>query len=445
MTDAGTGGRGTIGAIRRGLATTTAFTHYVLSRFNRDGCFAAAGALSYTTLVSLVPLGVIAFGILSIFPNFSVLRQRLLSELFHDFVPAIGGEAAWWFDYFASSAAQTTAIGILGIVATGVLLLVTVEDQLNLIWRVTIPRPWGQRILGFWTLMTLGPLLIGSSLTLSTYFELAARHVGFDAATIADLTSGWWQTLERLLPFVLEVIACTLLYCVIPNCAVRWRDSALGGIVAAVAIQLLKGGFSVYISAISSYQTVYGALAAIPIFLLWMYLSWMVVLLGAVVAANLPTWQVDERFGQIGLGGVRLAFSLALIAALARAQRRGGTCRTTSLAAELGIATTVLVEHLNRLAQAGFVAATQAGGWVLAWNPENATLHDLYVALNLPLARSWNAEERARWQSLVAPAMHRIVDAESAAMQVTLAELIAETETPAATPADTIADAAGSE
>jgi membrane protein len=422
-----------------------AFARYALARFNRDGCFAAAGALSYTTLVSLVPLGVIAFSILSIFPKFSILRQRLLSEVFHDFVPAIGDEAGWWFDFFANSAAQTTAIGILGIAATGVLLLVTVEDQLNLIWRVTVPRPWSQRILSYWTLMTLGPLLIGSSLTLSTYFELAARHVGFDTTTLLDLASEWWQRLERLLPVALEVIACTLLYCVIPNCAVRWRDAALGGVIAAGAIQILKTGFSFYVTVMVSYQTVYGALAAIPIFLLWMYLTWMVVLLGAVIAANLPTWQIDERLGHLGLGGVQLSFSLALIATLARAQRQGRARRSADLAAELGIATTVLVEHLNRLTRARFVAATSAGEWVLAWNPESATLHDLYSALDLPLAHSWDGKELAPWQSLVAPAMHRIVTAEAAAMQVPLGRLLAEIDAPGVPPLRAIAERGRSE
>lgn len=426
--------------LSRRLTNAAAFARYVLARFNGDGCFAASGALSYTTLVSLVPLGVIAFSVLSLFPKFTVLRQQLLAELFHDFVPAIGDEAGWWFDFFANSAAQTTAIGILGIAATGILLLITVEDQLNLIWRVSVPRPWGQRILSYWTLMTLGPLLIGSSLTLSTYFELAARHVGFDTTTIVDLATYWWQRLERLLPVALEVIACTLLYCVIPNCAVRWRDALRGGVVAAGAIQILKTGFTFYVTTLVSYQTVYGALAAIPIFLLWMYLSWMVVLLGAVIAANLPTWKIDERLGHLGRGGVRLAFSLAVIATLARAQRQGKSYRTARLAGELGIATTVLVEHLHRLAQAGFVAQTASGEWVLSWSPEGATLHDLYSALNLPLAHGWEGEELAPWQSLVAPAMHRIVNAESAAMQLPLGRLLAAIDAPGAPPVRAIAE-----
>jgi membrane protein len=419
-------------ALRAGAAATATFTRYALHRFSSDGCFAAAGALSYTTLVSLVPLGVIALGILSAFPNFATLRQDLLAFIFRNFVPQISEQAAWWFEYFAASATQATAIGIVGIGATGILLLVTVEDQLNLLWRVPVPRPWSQRVVAYWTLMTLGPLLVGMSLTLSTYLDTAARQAGIDPEALAQLAGFWPQFLARLVPWLLELIACTLLYCLIPNCAVRWRDGALGGAVAAVAIEILKVGFAIYIGSFASYQTVYGAIAAIPIFLLWMYVSWLAVLLGAVVAANLPTWRVDERLGHLSSGGLRLGFSLALIAVLARAQLRGATYRTAGLATELGVPTSVVDEHLQSLARAGFTAPTQNGGWVLAWSPETATLHDLYLALGLPLAGSWLARPLAPWQMQVAPAMERIVKAEAAAMRVTLAVILAEIRTPSA-------------
>ena len=308
--------------------------------------------------------------------------------------------------------------------------MVTVEDQLNLIWRVTSPRPWVQRVLAYWTLITLGPLLIGISLSLSTYFEIAARQVGLGQEAAAWFASSWLHSLARAVPAVLEFIALTLLYCLIPNCAVRWRDGALGAVIATIAIEILKVCFSIYIGASSFYETVYGALAIIPIFLLWMYISWMAVLLGAVTAAALPNWRIDERVGQIPSGGVRLGFSLALIASLARAQRRGESRSTPALAAELGVATTVIDEHLRPLAEAGFVAHTQEGCWVLSWAPETATLHDLYEALHLPLAGRWMGQAAAPWQRQVAPAMDRIVNAESAAMGVTIASLLAETLEP---------------
>ena len=418
-------GRG--GRLRHTAATAATFALYSLRRFNADGCFAASGALSYTTLVSLVPLAVIALGSLSSFPILAPVRERLLGLAMENFVPSIGSQAAWWFRTFAASATQTTAIGAAGIVATGILLLVTVEDQLNLIWRVTAPRPWVQRLLAYWTLITLGPLLIGVSLSLSTYFEIAARQAGFGEQALAWFASSWLHGLARAVPALLEFIALTLLYGLIPNCAVRWRDGALGAMIATLTIEVLKVGFSAYIGATSFYNAVYGALAVIPIFLLWMYISWMAVLLGAVVAAALPNWHIDQRIGKVPAGGVRLGLSLALIAALARAQRRGETRSTPALATELGVATTVIDEHIKPLAEAGFAAHTQSGQWVLAWSPETATLHDLYRALRLPLAGRWTDQVSAPWQRQVAPAMGRIVEAETAAMRVTIDALLAET------------------
>lgn len=424
------------------LKEALTFCRYVLHRFNRDGCFAASGALSYTTLVSLVPLGVIGFGILSVFPSFADTRRQLLALVFRNFVPAISEQAAWWFEYFAGSAAQATAIGIIGTAATGILLLVTVEDQLNALWRVTTRRSWSQRVIAYWTLMSLGPLLIGMSLTLSTYFDRAARRAGFDPEALSHFAAGWPHYLARLVPFLLELLACTLLYCVIPNCPVRWRDGAVGAAVAAVAIEILKIGFAVYIGAMSSYQTIYGALATIPIFLLWMYVTWNVVLLGAVVAANRPTWRVDERLAHISSGGVRLGFGLAILAALAGAQRHGATRRTAELAAELGVASSIVEEELRTLAKGGFAAPTREGGWVLAWNLESATLHDLYRTLGLPLAGDWLGQPPVPWQQQVAPAMARIVAAEAAAMQLSVAAVLA--EMPAAMPR-AVADGDGGE
>jgi len=434
MTTAEAAGRsaGWCGRLRQIAAAAATFLLYSSRRFNADGCFAASGALSYTTLVSLVPLGVIALGSLSSFPIFAPVRDQLLQLVLGNFVPSIGEQAAWWFHAFAESATQTTAIGAAGIAATGILLLVTVEDQLNLIWRVTSPRPWVQRIPSYWALITLGPLLIGISLSLSTYFEIAARRAGFGTEAAALLASSWLHGLARVVPALLEFVALTLLYCLIPNCAVRWRDGAFGAVIATLAIEVLKVGFSIYIGASSFYSTVYGALAIIPIFLLWMYIAWMAVLLGAVIAAALPNWRIDERIGAVPVGGVRLGLSLALIAALARAQRRGKARSTPQLAVELGVATTVIDEHINPLAEAGFAAHTQSGGWVLAWAPESATLHDLYEALHLPLAGGWTEQISAPWQRQVATAMDRIVGAETAAMQVTIATLIAGTLEPGA-------------
>ncbi|MBV9523027.1 MAG: YihY family inner membrane protein [Alphaproteobacteria bacterium] len=411
--------------VRRHGDTLARFTLYALRRFIADGCLTGAGALSYTTLVSLVPLVAIVTAIFSAFPIFSEERQRFLGVLMQYFVPAVGQEAAYWFSYFAQIAARTTAVGVVALVVTSILLLVTIEDQLHAIWRVRTARPWLQRILIYWALLTLGPILTGMSLSLSTYFETAAATAGFDPAALEQAAAPWLHRVAQIVPFLLEAVTCTLVYALIPNCTVRWREALVGGLVAAVAIELLKIGFALYIARISSYQTIYGAVAAIPIFLLWMYISWAAVLFGAVVSAALPQWRVDLGEKRVTAEGRHLGVCLALLAELEESARDGGTRASPELALRLDLAASAVDDHLAPLQKASFVAATTDGGWVLARALASATLADLYRALDLPVAGGWRIRDaETAWQRRVLPAMKRVAAAEDAAMRIPLAELL---------------------
>ncbi|MGH7089291.1 MAG: YihY family inner membrane protein, partial [Stellaceae bacterium] len=285
---------------------------YVLGRFVWDGSLTAAAALSYTTLVSLVPLIAIALAVLSTFPIFAGARDQLLNDLFGKFVPEVGNEMEYWFRYFAGGAVRTTAVGIIALAVTVVLMLGAIEDQLNRIWHVRSARRWLQRILAYWAILTLGPLLLGTAFSLPSYLGLLAKKHGLDAS--AFLAS---PTFQRVAAFVLETVAFTLLYEVIPNCAVRWREALAGGVVTAVLIDLLKFGFVLYIVHVSSYRAVYGALASIPIFLLWVYVVWGAVLFGAEVAAAVPRWRFGSEDSATARAVERVGLGLALLAELA--------------------------------------------------------------------------------------------------------------------------------
>jgi membrane protein len=411
--------------LSRSGATVAAFTRYTVARFIADGCLTGAGALSYTTLVSLVPLTAIVLAILSAFPIFDAAREHFLSVLLQYVVPAVGAETAWWFQYFAGAAARTTAVGVIALVITAILLLATIEEQLHIIWRVRIPRTWLYRVLVYWTVLTLGPLLIGVGLSLSSYLDHLARSAGIDAVTVEQAASDGFHRIALIVPFVLETMAGTMVYALIPNCSVRWREALVGAIVAAVAIELLKLGFGLYIARIASYQTVYGALAAIPIFLLWMYICWAAILFGAVVAAALPQWRVDRGEKNVTAGGRHLGVALALLAALAERGESGGTSTTPDLARRLGLAASTIDDHLAPLQKGGFVVAAADGGWVLARALASTTLFDLYGVMQLPLAGSWNAgEAELPWQERIVGAMQRLAAAEADAMGVSLAELL---------------------
>jgi membrane protein len=408
------GGRGALG-----------FGHYVLRRFWADGCLTGAGALSYTTLVSLVPLIAIGLATVSAFPIFANARDQALELLFSSLVPDVGEDVRNWLSYFASSAAHTTAVGVVFLAFTAILLLATIEDQLDAIWKVTSARPFIQRVLVYWTLLTLGPLLLGASLSLSGYFDQVAQGAGFDARRLAQLKEAWWYSVSNLVPPVLEALALLLLYKLVPNTAVRWREAFVGAVVAAISIELLKSGFSYYIRTWSSYRSIYGTLATIPIFLLWMYISWAAVLLGALVAAALPQWGAERRGAPAPLAGKALGLSLALLGALgATAREAGGTRRAPELAESLGAPASAVEDQLCALARSGFVAHATDGGWVLARDLAAATALDLYEALGLPLAVTWRDDGGAVWEAQVAPAIQRLARAEAAAMRIPLARLL---------------------
>jgi membrane protein len=382
------------------VAVPAGFLGYTLRRFIRDGCLSAAGALSYTTLVSLVPLIAIAFAILAAFPIFAATRDKLLADLFGKFVPAVGAEMDYWFRYFADTAVKTTALGVVALGITVVLLLATIEDQLQIIWHVRSSRPWVQRILVYWAIITLGPVLLGVAFSLPAYVSPVAQRTGLVAGAL--LAAAWARPLVELLPFVLETVVFTLIYGLIPNCRVRWREAAAGGLVAAALIDALKVGFVLYIASLSSYRAVYGALAAIPIFLLWMYIVWAAVLFGAVVAAALPRW----RGGRDGAGGAtgvaRLGLGLALVGALADQRRQGGAVAEARLAERLGVAAAEMADDLALLQRAGFIVPSVGGGWVLARALDSVTLLDFHRALALPLASGRDAAETYARQPRIA-------------------------------------------
>jgi membrane protein len=272
-----------------------AFTRYCLMRFVEDRCLVAASALSYSTIVSLIPLTAIVLAIFSGFAVFSDARARFLDVILANFAPDIGTTAAGWFQSLATNAAKTTVIGSVALVITSILLLATIEDELQIIWRVSQRRTWYRRVLAYWIALTLGPVLLGIAFSLPGYLDALAEGAGGSAVLVEHATVAWLATFGRFVSFVIEVFIFTLVYCLIPNCPIRIGEGIAGAVFAAVVMEVLKTAFGLFVSRFSSYGTVYGALAGIPIFLLWMYIFWAVVLFGAEVTAGLGHWRVEER------------------------------------------------------------------------------------------------------------------------------------------------------
>jgi len=245
---------------------------------------------------------------------------------------------------------------------------------------VVRPRAMVPRLLAFWALITLGPLLLGASFSLSTFFFAATQWLGLDILT------GPMGRMAKFMPTVIIIVLLVFFYTVIPNRSVRLGAAAVGGVVAGLLFAGLRGVFGYYVASFPTYQTIYGAVSAVPIFLVWMYLSWAVVLLGAVVTAALGEWRLagGRPAGDAMPAGARLGAAVAVLAELALAARAGGGAVTRSrLLRRTRIGDAALDRLLGELRQTKFVEHAAAGAWLLARDLSRATLAELIDALGL--------------------------------------------------------------
>lgn len=250
-----------------------------------------AAALAYSTLLAVVPLVAVIFSVLSMFPVFEEWTLTAETFIFQNFVPASGEVVSEHLQSFSSQVGKLTAIGLVTLLATALLLLATIENALNRTWGVEAGRSTGYRIMIYWTLLTLGPIMIIASLTISSYLiSTALLNGGARATSGLDL-------LIPVLPFLLELSAFVVMYYLVPNYRTRFVNALVGALVAAVLFEIAKIGFTWYVSEFNSFEVIYGALGAIPIFLIWIYISWLVILVGARYAA-----QLDRRAAEAGDG-----------------------------------------------------------------------------------------------------------------------------------------------
>ena len=356
------------------------FAAYTARRFAQDHCPRQAAGLGYISLLSLVPLLAIGLGLLSAFPAFTEIRGELQALIFDNFMPAAGSAVTDQLTEFVDNASKATGPGVLAFALTAVLLLNNIDSALNAIWRVPERRAMALRLLVYWAMLTLGPLLVGSSLSLSSYAFAVVQYSGMDAY------SGLLLQFTRLISIALATIGFGLIYFVVPNRQVSPLFALLGGLVAAVMFELLKAGFGFYLSNFPSYQAIYGALATVPIFLLWMYLFWVVVLIGAEVAAAAPEWQAAQARGRTAAGpGERLALALALVERLRAASLRGGAMRERELTRRLPATPAEIDDSLRGLRRARIAERSMGSRWLLARDLATITLGDLATALDLDL------------------------------------------------------------
>lgn len=357
--------------MRRQFLELLSFLRFLARRFSEDRCIQIASSLTYTTLLSLVPLAVIALTVISAFPAFTDLVTQLKIFLLTNMVPEAAGKIITvYMHQFSEKAMRLTAAGIAALAVTALMLMLTIEHAFNLIWRVRTPRPLLQRILTYWAVLTLGPLSIGASLSLTSY--LVSYSLGY--VTFIPVLG---VLVLKIVPVVITTAAFSLLYLAVPNRYVPLRHALVGGLVAGVGLELMSRAFTAYILHFSSYTLVYGAFASLPVFLLWIYLSWLVVVSGAVVAASLSYW----RWGAWRIertAGRRYFDALRLLRVLHRGQRQGVALNLQFLRQETQVALDELEDILRRLRDASLVERTTRQGWMLARDADDIRLAEVF-------------------------------------------------------------------
>ncbi len=290
---------------------TTAAT--LRERFREDQLGVAAGSLTFTTIMSLVPLFAVGLAVFSAFPVFARMQMALQNWLVDSLVPqAIARQVLTYLSQFAAKAGQMGWTGAVVLLISALALVLTIDGKLNGIWRVRRARPLAQRVLVYWALLTLGPLLLGISLSLTSSVLVANER-------LVGALPGGVKWAVQVLGFGLVTLGMVLLYRYVPNTRVHWGHATVGGLFAATGLAVTKALLGWYVAAVPSYSLVYGAFATVPILLVWMYALWVIVLLGAVVTAYLPSLLAGiERRGD----SPGWSFQLALEVLNALAQQR---------------------------------------------------------------------------------------------------------------------------
>lgn len=354
------------------------FGRFLWRRFVEDRCFETAAVLAYGTLFAAVPLTAAVLGILSAFPVFEHWRDVLTDFLFTHFVPDAARAVEGYLRQYAESALRLTAVGALVLLLSALLIMKSVEDVFNRIWRVRAPRPIGARFLVYWTTLTLGPILGVASIALSSWLLESPWIAGTGLDTVAGSAAA-------VLPVSIEVAGLALAYALVPNRPVAWRHALAGALLATLLFEAAKHGMGWYLRQVPSYQQIYGAVALLPIFLIWIYVSWVVILLGASLTASISAFRFQPASQRLP-PQVKWLAVLRLLLRFDQAQCEGRILSLQELReCEPAIEDDLLMALLDQLTAAGILRRDEEGSWLLARSAEHVGLDEVYRAAQTPI------------------------------------------------------------
>jgi membrane protein len=262
------------------------FCLFFINRILKEQIHITAGYLSYVTLMSLVPLIVVMLSVMTAFPIFTDIKEIIENFVYQNFMPAAGDVVKEHITGFVTNASEMSAIAISFLFLFALLLISAIDTSLNKIWRVTIKRRIVTAFSMYWMVLTLGPVLMGSSIVATSYIVSLISIGNYDVFGLTNIAL-------RALPILASIGAFLILYMVVPNKVVPLKHALFGATLAALLFEVAKKGFAFYITQLPSYEAIYGALAGIPILFLWVYLSWLVVLFGALFTVSLENFKPE--------------------------------------------------------------------------------------------------------------------------------------------------------
>ncbi len=339
------------------------FARLVATRFDQDRCMQIAASLTFTTLLSLIPLITIMLVLFSAFPSFEDLSIQIKINLLTNLTPEVAGKIITdYMQQFVESAANLTAVGIGFLAVTAATMMLTIDHAFNTIWRVVRPRSLLKRLASYCVIITLAPFFIGASLLLTTW--LVGLSMGYARQIpIFDVD------VLKLLPVLFTTLAFAILFRLAPNRHIPYTHALVGAVVAAIVFESMNRAFGYYISQFATYKLVYGAFASVPIFLLWVYLSWLAILLGAVIAASLSYWR--KPAAQNLPPADQFLGALRVLEIMATDFERGKANTFSALSKSSCLGFDMLEDILEKLASAGIVRKAKGGRWLLASDMEH--------------------------------------------------------------------------
>lgn len=345
------------------------FLRFVALRLRDDRCLEMAASLTFTTLLSLVPLITIMLTVFSAFPVFSDMSSAIKSYLLSNLLPETGGKMITrYVEQFAQSASRLTALGITFLGIAAMIMMMTIDNAFHRIYRASRQRKLLQRILVYWAVITLAPLLVGASLSMTSW--LTSVSVGYAKHVPSEVIS-----VLKIFPLLLTAAAFTLLFSIVPNRYVPLRHALIGGVTAAIAFESMNLAFAYYITHFPTYKLVYGAFASLPIFLMWIYLSWLMLLFGAIISSAIPHWRSEHSFrkGQ----ATQLYFALHMLKLMDEGLKTGEVQMLHGLSRKMRLGYEEVEHILQKLGDAKIVSKLSDHGWGMVRAPEYVNASEL--------------------------------------------------------------------